>query len=314
MMRIWNGIERYFHAPSRVVGSIGNYDGVHLGHRAILRRVVEASRERSVPSLLITFEPHPAAVVAPERRPRHLQTRRQKLDALESTGLTDLLILDFTPELAALDGEEFFSRVLEPRIRFDSVHVGDNFRFGHQRSGDLDTLRRIGARLGFEVDGVPPVRVDGHVVSSSAIRKAVEDGRVEDAARLLGRPFSVIGEVVGGAGRGAEMQFPTANVAAENEMIPAVGVYVTETLALASRHSSVTNVGLRPTFGGKDITVESHLLDFDGDLYTERVEVSFLARLRDEMRFASAIELGDQIARDRAAAEAYFANLQLGSG
>jgi riboflavin kinase/FMN adenylyltransferase len=161
---------------------------------------------------------------------------------------------------------------------------------------------------------VPPVRVGGSVVSSSAIRRAIESGCVEEANQWLGRPFTVIGEVVGGAGRGAEMQFPTANVAAENEMIPAVGVYVTETLALASRYSSVTNVGLRPTFGGKEITVETHLLDFEGDLYTERVEVRFLARLRDEMRFASPVELGDQIARDRAAAEAYFTNLQLGSG
>jgi riboflavin kinase/FMN adenylyltransferase len=156
------------------------------------------------------------------------------------------------------------------------------------------------------VEGVPPVQIDGMTVSSSAIREAVQAGRVEQAYRMLGRPFAALGEVVPGQGRGAEIQFPTANMAVENEMIPAVGVYVTETLALASRYRSVTNVGVRPTFGGQDLTVETHLLDFDDDLYTERIEVRFLARIRDEMRFESAVELGDQIARDRAAAEAFF--------
>jgi len=312
-MRIWNGIDRYLDGPSHVVASVGNYDGVHLGHREILRRIVEDAQRRDLASLLITFDPHPAVVVAPDRRPRHLQTRRQKLDSLAATGLTDLLVLGFTPELAALDGEAFFASVLEPRIRFAAIHVGDNFRFGRERSGDVETLIRIGKRLGFEVEGVPAVVIDGKTVSSTAIRRAVEAGKVEEARRMLGRPFAALGEVVPGEGRGAELQFPTANVAVENEMIPAAGVYVTETVALASRFPSVTNVGTRPTFGGKELTIESHLLDFDGDLYTERVEIRFLARIRDEMRFASAVELGDQIARDRAAAEGYFENMQLGA-
>jgi riboflavin kinase/FMN adenylyltransferase len=311
-MRIWNGIERYDSGPQEVVASIGNYDGVHLGHREILRRVVEQGRRRGLPSLLISFEPHPAAVVAPERRPKHLQTRRQKLDSLEETGLSDLLILEFTAKLAALDAGQFFAQILAPHLRFASIHVGENFRFGKNREGDLRALRRIGERMGFETDGVPPVEVGGETVSSSAIRASVQTGYVERATSMLGRPFAVVGEVVPGEGRGEDLQFPTANVAVENEMIPAVGVYVTETLALASRYPSVTNVGVRPTFGGSEITVESHLLEFEGDLYTERVEVRFLARIRDEMRFDSAVELGDQIARDRAAAEAFFRNLQLG--
>lgn len=311
-MRIFNGIERYVAGPVPPVASIGNYDGVHLGHQEILRRTVAEGHRRGAPSMLITFDPHPATVVAPERRPRHLQTRRQKLDSLEATGLTDLLILEFTPALAALSGEEFFSRLLAPRIRFSSIHVGDNFRFGRARGGDVQTLRRIGAGAGFDVDGVPAVQIDGITVSSSAIRKAVNAGHVEQARRMLGRPFAVLGEVVPGDGRGAELQFPTANVAVENEMVPAVGVYVTETVALASRYRSVTNVGVRPTFGGRDVIVETHLLDFEDDLYTERIEVRFLARIRDEMRFRNAIELGDQIARDRAAAEAFFDNLQIG--
>lgn len=307
-MRICNGIDRFEGASAPLVASIGNYDGVHLGHQAILKRVVAEARRRGTASLLITFDPHPAAVVAPERRPRHLQTRRQKLDSLEATGLTDLLILRFDARMAALSGEQFFSKVLAPHIRFASIHVGDNFRFGSGRAAGVETLRDIGASVGFEVVGVEPVQVDGVTVSSSAIRQAVEMGQVAQARRMLGRPFSLLGEVVPGEGRGKEIQFPTANVAVENEMIPADGVYVTETLALASRHRSLTNVGIRPTFGGREVTVETHLLDFDDDLYTERIEVRFLDRIRDEMRFGSAVELGDQIARDRAAAEAYFDN------
>jgi riboflavin kinase/FMN adenylyltransferase len=307
-MRIFNGIDRLAELPGPLAASIGNYDGVHLGHQEILKRVVSEANRLGNPSMLITFDPHPAAVVAPERRPRHLQTRRQKLDSLEATGLTDLLILAFTPDLAALSGEEFFTKVLAPHIRFASIHVGDNFRFGRDRGADVATLRRIGESAGFVVDGVPPVQLDGMPVSSSAIRKAVELGRVEQASRMLGRPFGVLGEVVPGDGRGTEIQFPTANIAVENEMIPAVGVYVTETQALASRHRSVTNVGVRPTFGGREVIVETHLLDFDDDLYTERIEVRFLARIRDELRFANAVELGDQIARDLAAAEAFFEN------
>jgi riboflavin kinase/FMN adenylyltransferase len=310
-MRIVNGIERFAGGAGAVAASIGNYDGVHVGHQEILRRTVKQARSRGASSLLITFDPHPAAVVAPARRPRHLQTRRQKLDALESTGLDTLLILEFTPAVAALSGEEFFSRLLLPHLRFASIHVGEGFRFGHGRGGGLRTLRRIGEREGFAVDGVAPVQIDGVTVSSSIIRKAVEEGRVEQACRMLGRPFALLGEVVPGRGRGTEIRFPTANIAVENEMLPAIGVYVTETVALAARHRSLTNVGIRPTFGGGDMIVETHLLDFEDDLYTERIEVRFLARIRDEMRFGSAVELADQIARDRAAAEAYFANRSL---
>lgn len=311
-MRIWSDIDRLIDGPQRVVASIGNYDGVHLGHQEILGRVVADARRGSAESLLITFDPHPAAVVAPQRRPRHLQTRRQKLDCLEQTGLDHLLILDFTRELSELSGEEFFTRLLLRRLSFEAIHVGDNFRFGRDRAGDIATLREIGEHVGFRVTAVSPVQHEGRTVSSSAIRKAVETGHVELARAMLGRPFAVVGEVVPGKGRGAELQFPTANLAVENELIPAVGVYVTETVALASRYPSVTNVGVRPTFGGREIAVESHLIDFEGDLYTERLDLRFLARIRDEMRFKSPLELGDQIARDRAAAEAYFKNLGVG--
>jgi riboflavin kinase/FMN adenylyltransferase len=310
-MKIWNGIERFDRGRSEVVASIGNYDGVHLGHQATLRQVVDDARERDLPSLLITFDPHPLQVVAPDRRPRLLQTRRQKLDCLEQTGLSDLLVLEFDETLATLAGDQFFVELLDPAVAFAAIHVGENFRFGVGRSGDVGLLKTIGDNHGFEVHPVPPVLDNDEPISSTGIRKAVVAGRLEQARRMLGRPFALSGEVVHGAGRGAGLGFPTANLEVENELVPRAGVYVTETVALAARQPSMTNVGVRPTFGGKQVTVETHLLDFSDDLYNQRVDVRFLARIRDEIRFSSPGELADQLARDRAAAEAYFHNLQL---
>lgn len=311
-MRISNGIESYPPDAQPVVATIGNYDGLHLGHREILRRVTRDARRRGVPSLLISFEPHPLEIVAPERKPKLLQTRRQKLEQFEAAGLDRILLLRFDERVAALSGRAFFQDLLLPRLGFSALHVGENFRFGHDRQGDLALLCQVGAEHGFEVHGVPPVRIGDEPVSSSAIRAAIELGDVERARRMLGRPYPVTGEVVRGEGRGRSLQCPTANVEVENELVPGRGVYVTETLALASRFPSVTNVGVRPTFGSSKLTVETHLLDFDDELYHERVEVLFLARLRDEMRFAGASELADQLARDRAAAEAFFQHQQPG--
>jgi riboflavin kinase / FMN adenylyltransferase len=310
-MNVWNALEAFPTGREPICATIGNFDGVHLGHQAILASVVGSAKSRSAPSLLITFDPHPLAVVAPSRGPKLLQTRRQKLETLEATGLDGVLMLPFDRELAALTGEEFFGSYLSARLRFAAVHVGSNFRFGRARGDDIRVLQAIGAGLSFSVVAVPPVTVDGETVSSSAIRSAIEDGDVARARAFLGRPFAVIGEVVRGEGRGRLLDFPTANVAVDNETIPRRGVYVTETMAFGSRFPSITNVGVRPTFGGVTLSVESHLIHFDEDLYGERVEVRFLARLRDEVKFAGPAELADQLARDRAAATSYFSGLTL---
>lgn len=311
-MRVWNGIEAYPSPALAAVASIGNYDGVHRGHRAILERVVGDARRSSAPSLLITFDPHPVRIVAPETALGLLQTRGQKLAALEQARLDGVLIVRFDAELAALDGETFFTRVLGRRVPLAALWVGESFRFGHRRSGDLALLRAIGEREGFRVHAVPAVSAGDETVSSSAIRAAVSAGDVERAARMLGRPYALAGEVVRGEGRGRSLDTPTANLRVDNDILPAHGVYVTETVALAARHPSVTNVGRRPTFAGRETTVETHLLGFHETLYEERIEVRFLARLRDEMRFASPSELADQLARDRAAAESYFTHREPG--
>ncbi len=305
-MIVWNGMERYPEGAAPVVSTIGNYDGVHLGHRAILRSAVAAARRRGLQSLLVTFDPHPLSVVAPSRRPRLLDTRRQKLDTLAACGVDGVLILRFDATFAAMTAEEFFRKFLRGRVTPVEIHVGANFRFGHDRAGDVDLLCRLGSEMGFHVVGIPQVQVGGETVSSSAIRRLVEEGSVERAARMLGRPFALTGEVVSGDGRGRTRDFPTANLDVENEMIPRRGVYITETSVLSLRNESITNIGVRPTFGGESQVIETHLIDFDEDILGERMDVRFLARLRDEIRFASAGELADQIARDRAAAVAYF--------
>jgi len=312
-VNIWNGIDSYPDDAPAVVGTIGNYDGVHLGHRAILREVVDDAERRGVGSLLVTFSPHPVSVVAPDRRPQMLQNRGQKLESLGQTGLSDLLILEFDEQLAALSGETFFDRYLAERVRFAALHVGESFRFGHGRGGDLALLREIGARRGFEVDGVSAVEIDGHVISSTAIRLALAGGDPSLARRMLGRPYTIAGEVVEGDGRGRRLDCPTANVDPNNDILLLPGVYVTETRVIANRFPSVTNVGVRPTFDGKTLIVETHLLECDDDLYHEAIEVAFLERIRDEMRFDHANQLADQLARDRAAALAYFQNQSLGA-
>jgi riboflavin kinase/FMN adenylyltransferase len=310
-MRVANGLEDLPAGRAPVVASIGNYDGVHRGHQTILASVVEDAKSRGVDAMLITFEPHPLTVVAPERRPDPVQTRGQKLRALERTGIDEVLILRFDTALAALEGEAFFTDYLLPRLPLAAIHVGRNFRFGRGRKGDLELLQSIGTRAGFDVTGVPQVRIDDAVVSSSAIREAIRSGDVALARRLLDHPFALTGLVSRGAARGRELGFPTANLQPDNLFMPKNGVYVSQVRALAGRHPAMTNVGLRPTFGETKLSVETHLLDFDEDLYGQRIEIQFLERLRDERPFTDPGALADQLARDRAAVEAYFAQLRL---
>jgi riboflavin kinase/FMN adenylyltransferase len=310
-VNVWNSLDAFPTGREPLAATIGNFDGVHLGHQAILASVTAAAKARSSPSLVVTFDPHPLAVVAPSRRPNLIQTRRQKLESLEAARVDGVLILPFDREMAALTGEEFFGDLLSARLRFATVHVGRNFRFGRARAGDLRALTEIGRARGFSVVGVDQIEIEKETVSSSAIRAAIDEGDVVRAAAYLGRPFALTGEVVRGEGRGRTIEFPTANLAVENESIPKRGVYVTETVVLATRYPSVTNVGIRPTFGGTALSVETHLIDVEEDLYGERLEIRFLARLRDERTFAGPAALADQIARDRAAASSYFSGIPL---
>jgi riboflavin kinase / FMN adenylyltransferase len=284
-------------APSAV--TIGNFDGVHRGHQVLLRRAVEAAEDRGVRSVAVTFHPHPAAVLRPGTEPPALQTLDDRLADLLAAGIDLVLVLRFTDRLSSLGPHVFLQEVLVERLRAVSVVVGSNFRFGHKASGNVVTLNDAGAAYGFRTEAVPLLDLHGVPLSSTNIREHLESGEVDWANAAMGRPFSLVGEVVAGEGRGRTIGIPTANLAVpEGVLVPANGVYAGHAEVDGVRYPSVTNVGHRPTFRGRGRTVEVHLLDADVELYGRQLRVTFEHRLRDERRFADADELVGQIRAD----------------
>jgi riboflavin kinase/FMN adenylyltransferase len=290
---------------TRPVVAVGNFDGVHRGHQALVAAAVAAAHARGGTSVVLTFDPHPARVLAPEAAPSALMTLDQKAAALFALGIGALAVLPFTREVAAATPEEFASGVLRDAVGAESVVVGTNFRFGRARAGDVATLRGVGERLGFDVIEVAPVIAAGGTVSSSRIREALARGDVGEANALLGRPHCVFGEVVRGDGRGRTIGIPTANVKPDNETLPALGVYAAWTFVDGGPPAcpAVVNVGRRPTFGGGGaLSIEAHILDFSADLYGRRLAVSFVSRLRGEQAFSGPDALVAQIRDDVTAA------------
>ncbi|WP_265447406.1 bifunctional riboflavin kinase/FAD synthetase [Flexivirga meconopsidis] len=289
------------------VVTIGNFDGVHRGHAALLASVVELARERDARSVAVTFEPHPLKVLFPDRAPTLISSSAERLELLDATGLDAVLVLPFTKELAALTPEEFVREFFVDGLRADAVVVGRDTRFGVNNSGDVDTLRELGAKFGFDVRVLADVG-EGHRLSSTEVRSALTDGDAERAATVLGRPHEVRGEVVLGLQRGRELGFPTANLSPESEgMVPADGVYagwlVRESLPTADpehRMPAAISVGTNPTFDDvPQRTVEAYVLDRDDlDLYGETVRVQFVKRLRGNTKFDSIDALIDQMTRD----------------
>ena len=330
--------------------AIGSFDGVHLGHQAVLRATAERARALSAVPTVLTFDPSPRKVLRPETAPPQLSTIAQRLAVFSALGLEAAVVLPFTLELSRLTPEEFVLQILVRNLRIKAMFVGEDFRFGHKQAGDVKLLHELGAQHGFEVVILPPVFCRGDVVSSTLIRKEVAEGHVARAARLLGRCFSLAGEIVSGTGTGRRFTFPTLNLAAEQELLPGRGVYITRTCLDGEPHSrrSVTNIGMRPTFNGSALSVETHILDAQltsapeeaaglspcatsneasegngpfeaqgelkpGATFTStptRVEVRFWERLRDEKKFSGPEELRAQIARDIAAANKYFSRLR----
>lgn len=305
-----------FHSPEQwaarlgpescAVVTIGNFDGVHLGHQKILRGVVERARRSSLLAAAITFFPHPAKVLRPEAAPALLETLEQRLARLEALDLDAVLVVHFDSAMASLSPEEFVRSILADRLHAAAVLVGENFRFGHRQAGDARLLADLGRHVGFEVDCIPPVMIRGTIVSSTAIRTAIHDGRMTRAARLLGRPFALAGEIRPGTGTGRRFVFPTLNLVTKQECLPAHGVYATETILDRRVYRSATNVGMRPTFDGTQLTVESYLFDFSEELTSGPMEVRFWHRLRDEQKFSGPEALRAQIQRDLARARKFF--------
>lgn len=308
-MEVFRGhrlVQRALRAPAV---AIGNFDGVHRGHLALLERARTGAAAVGGQSVALTFEPHPAVVLAPHLAPRLLTTTPRKLELLAGAGLDACVVEPFDRDLAGLSASEFAREVLADAIGARRVVVGFDFTFGHKRGGTTATLRELGRELSFEVDVVDAFTVDGLVASSTRARGFVGEGNMAGARVLLGRDYDVSGAVVRGAGRGRQLGVPTANIAPESPLLPASGIYAVWLQLLepagsgfgdhaGPRLAGAASLGTNPTFDGTELSLEVHILDFDGDLYDRRVRVSFVERLRGERRYPGAAELLEQIRRD----------------
>ncbi len=298
-MRIVRGIKNFSEKLPNPILTLGNFDGVHLGHQAIFKKVVERARESRGTSMAFTFEPHPLKVLAPERSPQLLNTFHGKMRLFEAAGIELVICANFTRAFADQHPEDFARDVLHKQLNVKEVYVGYDYAFGKGREGSIESLKRMGAVHGFTVGVIDPVQVGGVVVSSSAVRDHISNGRVDEAARFLGRNYSIEGEVVHGSHRGQTLGFPTANLKTANELVPAFGVYAV--LARLEGHQlrkGVASVGIRPTFDSGPVSVEVYLFDFHDDLYGKEMEIEFVKRLRGEEKFSNVDSLVRQIRLD----------------
>ena len=300
-----------WHQP---VLALGNFDGMHRGHQKIIERVRRGAAERGATAVAMTFDPHPSKIVRPDKAPPLLMTSEQKLAALDRAGMHGVAIIRFTPELAHWDPETFVRTVLVEWLHVAEVWVGANFLFGHDRAGTFSLLRSLGARYGFRAEKIDPVRYKDFVVSSTRIRRLITEGRVDEAGALLGHHYEIEGAVVQGQQRGRQLGFPTANLSPDNELVPPRGVYATAVVLGGMAYQSITNIGTRPTFDGDAEgahVIETHVLNFDRDLYGTRLRLAFVQRLRDERKFDDLDGLKAQIQADRGQAQALFDRMGL---
>src|SRR5215210_7793245 len=305
-MRLFHGTDNAKIARPTVL-TLGVFDGLHLGHQLIMQTVAERARAINAVPTVITFDPHPRAVLHAEDAPPLLQTFDQKIEAFSMLGLEQTIVIRFTRAFAQVRAEDFLRDILAERLQAKEVYLGRGFAFGRNREGNIALLKRVSEELGFRAEEVPEVQLRGQRISSSRIRLLLAEGLVGLARRMLGRPYGVEGRVTRGQERGRLLGFPTANLHPQNRVIPRNGVYVTATLIEGAWRRSITNVGTRPTFEAQaEPSVETYVMNWSGDLYGDVLRVRFLYRLRDERRFGSVEELKRQIARDQSRAVKYF--------
>jgi riboflavin kinase/FMN adenylyltransferase len=299
-MEVIRGLDRIPAKYECSVVTIGNFDGIHLAHQGLLNKVVEEARKRQCSGVVLTFEPHPQKVLHPERRPFYLLTTlEEKLKLIECLGIDAVILIEFTPEFSKTSAEAFVQGILWDKLHIEKLIIGHDTAFGNRKSGNKDFLRSMGHSLGFDVEAIDAVQLDGIVVSSTSVRHALQEGDVHRAMKLLGRPYNLSGTVVKGYKRGSEIGIPTANIESEKDLVPALGVYAVIADTGGIRHPGVLNIGYSPTFGDNQLTVEVHLLDFPREeLYGKAINVLFIDRIRDEMKFESPKELVKQIERD----------------
>src|ERR1700719_4606677 len=288
--------------------SVGNFDGVHPAHRHVIDEIVRRAKVQNAHSMVVSFEPHPARILHPDRNFKLLTPLPEKLHLLEATGIDAVLLLPFTRDLSLMTPHQFAHEILKKRLHAREVHEGYNFHFGHKAAGNIQALRKLGSEMGFAVHDYPEMRLRGEPVSSSHIRKLLSEGRVSRARHLLAHPFSILSTAGRGRGYGSKYTVPTVNLARYEELVPKDGVYVTRTRVGTELFEAVTNVGNRPTFGADSFAIESHLLNFHPIELTpeSEVEICFLNRVRDEIKFPSVEALREQIAHDVKKARRYF--------
>ncbi|MGB8952409.1 MAG: bifunctional riboflavin kinase/FAD synthetase [Candidatus Aminicenantales bacterium] len=305
-MEIFYGLENFPLPASNVALAIGNFDGLHLGHQRILKFLVRDSQKKDRLSLVLTFSPHPERIFR-KNALSMIQTLDQRLEGMDRHGVRAVLVVPFDQRFSGLSSLDFIQEVVVRSLRGREVIVGENFHFGRNREGNIQTLRRAGRQFGFSVHSVPSVVRKGKTVSSSLIRTLLKEGKIEEANVFLGKFYSIEGDIIRGDARGKFIGFPTANILTPNEITPC-GVYLTLTEVGRIRRASLTNIGTRPTFGREELVIESHILGFDQDIYGERIHLYFLKKLRGERKFKSPEALSLQIHKDLNAAKKYFQN------
>ncbi len=305
-MKIFHGTENANILRPTVL-TLGVFDGLHLGHQKIMKTVVERGKAVDAVPTAITFDPHPRAVLHPESSPPLLQTLDQRLANFEVLGIEQAILIRFSKEFADQDAEEFLREIIHERLQAKEIYLGNGFAFGKNRRGNISLLKKMSEELGFYADEVAEIKLRGKRISSSSIRQLLNDGKVNLARRMLGRPYGVEGAIIRGDRRGHTIGFPTANLKPKNRVIPKYGVYATANLIDGVWKKSITNVGIRPTFeGSNEPSIESYIFDFKGDLYGDVLRVRFLHRIRDERKFAGIEELKAQIEEDVQIALKYF--------
>ncbi len=288
--------------------TLGNFDGLHLGHQALIRMVIGRAKEVGGLSLVVTFRPHPLKILAPEKCPPLISIYEEKIKLFEKLGIDVLVKIPFTLSFSSMTPRDFVKNVLCDQLGAKEIFVGYNYRFGKGREGNIQMLRELGKEFGFVVREIEQVSLDGEVISSTRIRGFLKDGDVEHAARLLGRDYAITGVVVKGDGRGKTLGFPTANIASKHAIVPSDGVYAVRLSARDKCYDGVANIGLRPTFAKKELAIEVHVFDFDEDLYGEEISIYFIKKIREERKFENIEALIGQINSDIKAAKEILAS------
>ncbi len=297
-MKIIRGSRNIREEIKNPVLTLGNFDGVHVGHQAIFRNVTLRSKEIDGTSVVFTFEPHPLKIIAPDRCPPLLTSFHKKMELIQEAGIDMVICADFNRRFADQHPRDFAKNILYKKVRAKEIFVGYDYTFGRGREGTIAYLKKMGNEFGFKVNVVDPVKIDVNLVSSSLIRELIEDGKIEQASLFLGRTYSIKGKVIDGHKKGTVIGYPTANIDVHHELIPHTGVYGVRVVNEGIYYDGIANVGFNPTFNRDSLSVEVHIFDFNKDIYGKEIEIAFIGRIREEIAFKSAQELVEQIGQD----------------